>query len=52
MIIKQEYQNRKESQPLVDIRGIKLDRGLEQPERTRSVLLRIKNLYYFKFKEE
>ena len=48
MIMKQEYQNRKDAQPLVDIRDVKLDSGLEQPERIRSFLQQIKNPYCFK----
>ena len=46
--MKQEYQNRKDAQPLVDIRDVKLDSGLEQPERIRSFLQQIKNPYCFK----
>ena len=48
MIMKQEYQNYKDTQPLVDIRDVKLDSGLEQPERIRSFLQQIKNPYCFK----
>ena len=46
--MKQEYQNYKDTQPLVDIRDVKLDSGLEQPERIRSFLQQIKNPYCFK----
>ena len=48
MIMKQEHQNKKDAQPLVDIRDVKLDSGLEQPERIRSFLRQIKNPYCFK----
>ena len=46
--MKQEQQNKKDSQPLVDIRDVKLDSGLEQPERIHSFLRQIKNPYCFK----
>ena len=48
MIMKQEHQSVKNSQPLVDIRDVKLDSRLEQPERIRSFLQQIKNPYCFK----
>lgn len=48
MIMKQEYQNNMNTKPLVDIRDVKLDSGLEQPERIRSFLQQIKNPYCFK----
>lgn len=46
--MKQEHQNKKDTQPLVDIRDVKLDSGLEQTERIRSFLQQIKNPYCFK----
>lgn len=46
--MKQEQQNKKGSQPLVDIRDVKLDSGMEQPERIRSFLQQVKNPYCFK----
>lgn len=46
--MKQEYQNNMDIQPLVDIRDVKLDSSLEQPERIRSFLRQIKNPYCFK----
>lgn len=46
--MKQEHQSVKNSQPLVDIRDVKLDSRLEQPERIRSFLQQIKNPYCFK----
>ena len=48
MIMKQEHQNKNDSQPLVDIRDVKLDSSMEQPERIRSFLRQIKNPYCFK----
>ena len=48
MIMKQEHQNIKDTQPLVDIRDVKLDSGMEQPERIRSFLQQVKNPYCFK----
>lgn len=48
MFMKQEYQNNMDIQPLVDIRDVKLDSSLEQPERIRSFLRQIKNPYCFK----
>ena len=48
MIMKQEHQTKKASHPLVDIRDVKLDSNLEQPERIRSFLRQIKNPYCFK----
>ncbi|MBM6721493.1 DUF6870 family protein [Pseudoflavonifractor phocaeensis] len=46
--MKQEHQSVKNSQPLVDIRDVKLDSRLEQSERIRSFLRQIKNPYCFK----
>lgn len=46
--MKQEHRNKKDAQPLVDIRDVKLDSSLEQPERIRSFLQQIKNPYCFK----
>lgn len=46
--MKQEHQNIKDTQPLVDIRDVKLDSGMEQPERIRSFLQQVKNPYCFK----
>ena len=48
MGMKQEYQDRKDTQALVDIRDVKLDSSLEQTERIRSFLRQIKNPYRFK----
>lgn len=46
--MEQEHQNKRDAQPLVDIRDVKLDSCLEQPERIRSFLRQIKNPYCFK----
>lgn len=46
--MKQEHQVSTDTQPLVDIRDVKLDSSLGQMERVQSFLQQIKNPYCFK----
>jgi len=47
-VMKQEHQVSTDTQPLVDIRDVKLDSSLGQMERVQSFLQQIKNPYCFK----